>query len=74
MPPAGPFDRDIGRHDAQIEALIQEVHQLRVDVSNIKQTLDESKGSWKVLLGIAGLSGALGAGATKISHILGITT
>jgi hypothetical protein len=69
-----PIDRDIGRHDAQIEALQSEVVLIRKDLDEIKRLLNESRGGWKVMMAVAGLSGAVGAGGTKIIHWLTSTT
>jgi hypothetical protein len=59
--------RDLGKHDAQIEALNREVRHLHNDMekvmlqlSEIQQTLSEAKGGWKTLMWVAGLSSAIG--------------
>lgn len=86
MPPSTP-DRDIGRHDAEIVALQRDMTvmrsdmasmrgdmaSLRLDLHRISEMLAETRGSWKVLLAVAGLSGAVGAGGTKLLHLIGIT-
>jgi hypothetical protein len=65
-------DRELGRHDADIETLKREVHELRMEVHKIAVMLSEAKGGWRMMMAVAGLSGMLGAGATKISTALGI--
>jgi len=46
--------RDLGRHDAEIENLKDEVHAMRGDLSEIKQILSEAKGGWKVMMAVSG--------------------
>lgn len=60
--------RDIGKHDAQIEALQNHVDQLHEDMKvvlaelqSIKTTLAEAKGGWRVLMWIGGAGGVAGA-------------
>lgn len=71
--------RDLGKHDAQIDALQRDVEALRSDVkaireclSSINTTMAETRGGWRVLLAVAGTSGLVGAGITKALHSLGI--
>lgn len=65
------FQRDIGRHDAEIEALQTDMKELKHDVKKILATLSEARGGWKTLLLVAGIAGTMGALATKIATILG---
>lgn len=58
--------RDIGRHDAQIEALQGQVERLHHDLSTmlselkaINRTLSEARGGWRMLLAVGGLSSVL---------------
>ncbi len=55
--------RDLGKHDAQIEALQDQVQQLHADMSRvldqlqkINRILAEARGGWKTLLAVAGLA------------------
>jgi hypothetical protein len=73
------YDREMGRHDADIDNLKKEVMEvrteiqgLRMEVRDISSTLAEAKGGWRIMMGVAGISGVLGAGATKISDFFGI--
>ena len=80
MPPTPQnTDRDIGRHDAQIESLQSEVHALRTDMSRIRDDLSamradmaeindsisRAKGGWQALTIAAGVAMAIGAAAMK---------
>jgi prefoldin subunit 5 len=64
--------RDLGKHDAQIEALNREVKHLHEDMGkvmdrldDIQRTLSEAKGGWKTLMWVAGFSAAVGGLITK---------
>jgi prefoldin subunit 5 len=65
--------RDLGKHDAQIEALNAQVNRMYVDMqqmmgqlTTIQQTLSEAKGGWKTLMWVGGLSAALGGIVVKV--------
>lgn len=65
--------RDLGKHDAQIEALNSQVNRMYVDMqqmmgqlTTIQQTLSEAKGGWKTLMWVGGLSAALGGIVVKV--------
>lgn len=69
---APELHRDIGRHDAQIEALQQQVAQLHTDMGamltqlqEIHRTLAEARGGWKTLMAVAGLASAVTAVVVK---------
>lgn len=76
MPPITPLDRDLGRHDAEIEALQrdvsalrEDVHAMRKDIGEMAKTLLQAKGGWKALTSVGILSGGLGAIISKLfSH------
>lgn len=60
------IQRNLGRHDAQIEVLEKEVHLLRQDVAKVYEKLDEinttlatAKGGWRTLMMIGGAAGAV---------------
>ncbi len=61
-----PVDRDIGRHDAQIESLQAEVVLIRKDLDEIKRLLERTKGGWQALTVVAGIAGAVGAAVMKL--------
>lgn len=69
--------RDLGRHDAQIEALQAQVDRLHADMTNvltelrtINATLSEAKGGWKTLLMVGGVASAMTAFAMKVLGFL----
>ena len=64
-----PTQRDMGRHEAEILELQRQVAALAVEVHKISITLAEARGSWKMLIGVAGISGALGAALAKLPAI-----
>jgi hypothetical protein len=59
------LERDIGRHDADIENLKSNVQAIKVDLDEIKAILQQTRGGWRVLLGVATAAGAAGAGLAK---------
>jgi prefoldin subunit 5 len=69
---------DLGRHDAQIESLQQQVRQLHADMQTmnatlgeINRTLSEARGGWKTLMLVGGIAAAVGATVAKIATWLG---
>lgn len=72
-PPHSPeVHRDLGKHDAQIEALQKQVEQLHTDLGamltqlqDIHSTLAEARGGWKTLMATAGLASAVTAVVLK---------
>lgn len=69
---------EIGRHDAQIEGLQQQVKQLHTDMQamnatlqQINTTLSEARGGWKTLMMVGGIAAAVGAAVSKLATMLG---
>lgn len=65
--------RDLGKHDAQIEALTVQFNRMHTDMQKmleelqgIQATLSEAKGGWKLLLMVGGVSAALGGIVVKV--------
>lgn len=56
------IQRDLGRMEAQIAALTEQVARLVIEVDALKTTLSERRGSWKVIASLSGLIGAIIAG------------
>lgn len=65
------MERDIGRHDAEIDALQREIAELRREVREISRMLSEARGGWRGLMFVIGAGGALGAGITKLFSMFG---
>ena len=67
------INRDMGKHEAQIDNLEREVSALRSDVREIREILDKAGGGWRVLMWVAGASGVFGAMASWFATKLHIT-
>lgn len=59
--------RDLGRHDAEISQLKDDVADIKDDVRIIRETLATARGGWKTLLLVAGISSTVGALASKVA-------
>lgn len=64
--------RDLGKHDAQIEALQARVDGLHADLTRvlrelqqINETLAQARGGWRTLMAVAGLASAVTAVMVK---------
>lgn len=69
---------DLGRHDAQIEALQEQVRQLHRDMqtmnatlSSISKTLSEARGGWKAMMLVGGIAATVGAIVAKVVTSVG---
>jgi len=67
---------DIGRHDAQIESLQQQVRHLHRDMQamnktlgEINRTLSEARGGWKTLMLVGGCAAGVGAIMAKAATL-----
>lgn len=65
--------RDLGKHDAQIESLQDQVERLHADMANvleqlrrINNTLSEARGGWRLIVLFGGGVSALSVIATKL--------
>lgn len=74
------IQRDLGKHDAQIEALErdvkrmrEEMHEMRTEFTKelrqINSTLSEARGGWKTLMLVGGVSATVGAASYKIASL-----
>lgn len=81
MEHSNELHRDLGKHDAQIEALErdmkymrQEVQEMRTEfaaaLADINKTLSEAKGGWKTLMWVGGAGATVGVVMTKILSAL----
>lgn len=69
--------RDLGKHDAQIEALERDIMLMRKDLIKVFEKLDQinttlatAKGGWKTMMWVAGGSAAVGGLLVKIAAFL----
>jgi len=62
----GEMQRDLGRAEGRLDSVEADLHDLKKDVKAIREILSETKGSWRALVAVAGLAGAIGAGLAKI--------
>lgn len=53
--------QDFGRLTAKVEMLEEQVSEMRADLRAVRDMLNEARGGWKLMLGIAGFAGAAGA-------------
>lgn len=67
--------RELGAHDARLDALEKDIQGLRKDMlrifeklDNINTTLSEAKGGWRTLMWVGGCSGVIGA---ALNHLVG---
>lgn len=70
------IQRDLGKHDAQIESLERDLKHIRQDqqrifekLDSINQTLSEAKGGWKLFMIVGGASAAFGAFLIKLMSV-----
>lgn len=61
------LQRDIGRLEARVTAVERDLAEIKSDVKAIRSAVDQGRGRWSGFLLVAGLSGAMGAAATKLS-------
>lgn len=59
------LSRDLGRHDADIETLKNQMTRVESALTRIEATLHETKGGVRTLLAVGSIAGAVGAGLVK---------
>lgn len=59
-------DREIGELTARVAALEVDMHEFGQDVKQILATMNQAKGGWRLMMAVAGLSGAVGAALVKL--------
>ena len=59
MPPA-EVQRDLGKHEAQIEQLEKRLSALEGKMDEVLTILHQAQGSWKVMVAIGGVAAVLG--------------
>ncbi|MEN6586148.1 MAG: hypothetical protein ABFE02_08930 [Sulfuricella sp.] len=70
--------RELGAHDARLDALEKDIIAINVNMlrifeklDTINNTLSEAKGGWRTLMWVGGCSGVIGA---AISHTVSLFT
>ena len=71
------IQRDLGRHDAQIENLEKDILDMRKEINRLMEKIDnmnlileQAKGGWKVLMMVGGLSAVIGGVIVKVVAFL----
>lgn len=60
------LEREVGKLEARMETVEQELQALRVDVREIRDALVRARGGWLLLTGAMTAATAAGAGLAKI--------
>jgi hypothetical protein len=70
--------RDLGRHDAQIEALAQDVAEIKraqaeqsAKIDDVLLTLSAAKGGWKTILLVSGIASTVVEGLDLLFSTIG---
>ena len=68
--------RELATHASDIQHLQRDMDKLTADMAEIKRslaaintTLSEAKGGWRIMLMVAGASGAIGAALTQVTSL-----
>lgn len=70
MPDEGIDRRDYGKLEAKVEQLAKEVADLTTIIQEIRDTMNEARGGWRMIALIAGISSTLGSVGTWVaSHV-----
>jgi hypothetical protein len=65
---APEVQRELGAHDVRLAHLEEEVAALRLEMREVLDILNQTRGSWKTLVAIGGLASAAGAAITWLLH------
>lgn len=68
--------RELATHASEIrhlqndmDKMVEDMEEIKKAIVEIQKTLSEAKGGWRVLVGVAGAAGTIGAGITwLVSH------
>ncbi len=61
------LERDVGALEARMQTVEQEIHAMREDVREIRDTLVTARGGWKTLTLVIGMSVSVGALVAKLT-------
>jgi hypothetical protein len=57
--------RDFGRLEAEVLALQKQVSAMAADMTAVRSLLDQTKGGWRVIIAVAGMTSAITVLAIK---------
>jgi prefoldin subunit 5 len=67
--------RELATHASEIrhlqgdmDKMVEDMEEIKKAIIEINKTLSEAKGGWRVLVGVAGAAGTVGAGLTWIAN------
>lgn len=63
---AEKLEVSVAKMEVQVQRLESDVSEMKGDIKAIRATLDETKGSWKMLLIISGFAATVGGLVTKL--------
>ena len=64
--------RELGEHNARLNALENGMTEMRGDVKEILSTLNQAKGGWRTLMMVGGVSGTVGGALVWLAQHLKI--
>jgi hypothetical protein len=64
--------RDMGRIEGRLDAIEAQAAETRQKVDEMHRVLMQAQGSWKAIVGAAGLSAAITGGLIKLGSALGL--
>jgi hypothetical protein len=64
--------RDMGRIEGRLDAIETQAAETRQKVDEMHRVLMQAQGSWKAIVGAAGLSAFITGGLIKLGALLGI--
>lgn len=59
---------DIAHLQSDMDKMASDIDEIKKMLTSINTTLAEAKGGWRVLVGVAGAGGVLGAGLMQVIH------
>ena len=67
--------RELATHASEIrhlqgdmDKMVEDMEEIKKAIIEINKTLSEAKGGWRVLVGVAGAAGTVGAGLTWLAN------
>lgn len=67
--------RELATHASEIrhlqgdmDKMVEDMEEIKKAIIEINKTLSEAKGGWRVLVGVAGAAGTIGAGLTWLAN------